>query len=125
MATHAAIVTTAPRAPLEIHRVPTPNPTGNEVLIRNEWTTTGPLELHQADGGLLVSHPQILGDTHVGTIVAIGDDVKGVGLGDKVFGFGWRSCEEKAHQEFSLLPQNLLAKVNFFLSFVTVYMAAL
>ena len=32
-------------------------------------------------------------------------------LNDLVFGFTWRSSDEKAHQEFVLAPQNLLAKV--------------
>ena len=60
--THAAVVTTAKRAPLSILQVPTPKPEGNEVLVRNLWTASTPLDLHQADGGLLVNHPQVLGD---------------------------------------------------------------
>ena len=111
MSTHLAVVTVSPRTPLEVHQIPSPRPTGNEVRVRNEWTTSGPLDLHKADGGLLVSHPEILGSTTAGTVVEIGSDVQRLNVGDKVFGFGFRSEKEKAHQEFSVLSENLLAKV--------------
>ena len=61
--THPAVVTTAPRAPLSILEVSTPSPTGNEVLVKNLWTASTPLDLHQADGGLgLTTYPARLGD---------------------------------------------------------------
>lgn len=84
MSTHLAIVTVARRAPLDITQVPTLHPGEGEVRIRTEWTSMGPLELHQADGGLLVHHPQILGDSVAGTVVEIGPDVEEVKEGDKV-----------------------------------------
>lgn len=112
MNTHPAVVTVSPRAPLEIRHVKSPKLTGNQVRVRNEWTTSGPLDLHKADGGLLVSHPEVLGGTVAGTIVELGEEVKALKLGDKVFGFGWRSEQEKSHQALSVLPENLLAKVN-------------
>ena len=68
--THPAVVTTAPRAPLSILEVPTPTPTGNEVLVKNLWTASTPLDLHQADAGLaLPGYPARLGD---GVAVRIG-----------------------------------------------------
>lgn len=84
MSTHAAVVTVAPRAPLEIRQVPTPRPKTNEVRVRVEWTTSGPLDLHKADGGLLVSHPEVLGGGIAGSVVHVGEDVKHLSLGDKV-----------------------------------------
>lgn len=84
MDTHAAIVTVAPRASLELHHVPSPKPTGNEVRVRNEWTTSGPLDLHKADGGLLVKHPEVLGGGVSGTVVEVGDEVRKLKIGDKV-----------------------------------------
>lgn len=112
MATHAAVVTVAPRAPLELHQVPTPEPLGNEVQIRNEWVTSGPLDLHKADGALLVKHPEILGSGSSGTVIGLGPDVQHLSLGDKVFGHGWRGDKEKADQEIAVLPENLLGKVS-------------
>lgn len=85
MATHTAIVTTAIHAPLETLQVPTITPRAGEVRVRVEWTASTPLDLHQADGGLLVKHPQVLGDTIAGTVVEVGADVKSLKIGDKVY----------------------------------------
>ncbi|EON69675.1 hypothetical protein W97_08927 [Coniosporium apollinis CBS 100218] len=81
---HSAVVTVAPRAPLQIRQVPTVAPSEGEVRIRVEWTASTPLDLHQADGGLLVKHPQVLGDGLVGTVVEIGEGVQRIKAGDKV-----------------------------------------
>jgi NADPH:quinone reductase-like Zn-dependent oxidoreductase len=109
MSTHAAVVTVATRAPLQTHQVPTVAPSDGEVRIRVEWTASTPLDLHQADGGLLVKHPQVLGDGIAGTIVEVGPGVKRLRVDEKVFGFTWRSQQEKAHQIYATAPENLLA----------------
>ena len=84
MATHRAVVTTAAHAPLEILQVPTITPEQGEVRVRVEWTASTPLDLHQADGGLLVHHPQVLGDGIAGTVVEVGSGVDNLKLGDQV-----------------------------------------
>ena len=86
MATHKAVVTVAVRAPLGLIDVSTVAPTGREVQVYMEWTASTPLDLHQNDGGLLVTHPQVLGDGIAGTVVAAGPDVKNLSVGDKVGG---------------------------------------
>lgn len=111
MGTHAAVVTMGPGLPLEIHQVKTPKPTGNQVRLRTEWTASTPLDLHQADGGLLVKSPQVLGDGFGGTVVEVGPEVSRLKVGDVVFGFGWRSQEEKAHQEYVVTNEYLLGKL--------------
>jgi NADPH:quinone reductase-like Zn-dependent oxidoreductase len=108
MSTHAAVVTVATRAPLEIRQVPTIHPSEGEVRVRVEWTASTPLDLHQADGGLLVKHPQVLGDGVAGTVVEVGPGVKRLKVNDEVFGFTWRSQKEKAHQTYATVPENLL-----------------
>ncbi len=84
MATHNAVVTVAIRAPLALIQVPTVQPEGREVLVRAEWTASTPLDLHQNDGGLLVKHPQILGDAIAGTVLKTGPEVRNLAVGDKV-----------------------------------------
>ncbi len=111
MATHAAVVTVGPQRPLEILQVPTVHPVGNQVRVRNQWTASTPLDLHQADGGLLVTPPYILGDGVAGTVVEVGPDVSKLKVGDKVFGFSWRTQVEKAHQEYVVAPEYLFGKV--------------
>ncbi|KAF2626758.1 GroES-like protein [Macroventuria anomochaeta] len=111
MSTHFAVATVGVKAKLELIRVPTVKPTGDQVRIRNEWTASTPLDLHQNDGGLLVKHPQVLGDGTAGTVVEVGPDVKRLKVGDKVFGFTWRTQAEKGQQEFATVEEWLLAKL--------------
>lgn len=111
MSTHEAVVTVATRAPLQIHQVPTVHPSEGEVRIRVEWTASTPLDLHQADGGLLVKHPQVLGDGIAGTVVEVGPGIKHLRINDKVFGFTWRSQQEKAHQIYATTQENLLGVI--------------
>ncbi|ERF76390.1 hypothetical protein EPUS_06948 [Endocarpon pusillum Z07020] len=120
MPTHPAVVTVAPRAALEIMQLPTMAPANAEVRVRVEWTASTPLDLHQADGGLLVHHPQVLGDGVAGTVVEVGEGVERLAVGDKsltisksskVFGFVWRAQKEKAHQVYTTAPENLFGKI--------------
>lgn len=62
MATHAAVVTVAPRAPLESRQVPNHTPQDDKVLVRSEWTTCTPLDLRKNGNYLLVAPPQVLDD---------------------------------------------------------------
>lgn len=84
MATHKAVATLAPRAPLGLIYVPTVKPSQGEVRVRVEWTASTPLDMHQNEGGLLVNHPQILGDGTAGTVVEVGEGVESLRVGDKV-----------------------------------------
>lgn len=86
MSTHPAVVTTAIHGPLEILQVPTVKPEAGEVRVRVEWTASTPLDLHQNDGGLLVKHPQVLGDGIAGTVVEAGPKLGNLTVGDKVSG---------------------------------------
>ena len=111
MATHPAVVTVEAGGPLQILQVPTPTPRGDEIRVRAQWTASTPLDLHQADGGLLVKHPQVLGDGIAGTVVELGPEASKHKVGDVVFGFTWRSQAEKGHQEYIVAPEYLFGKV--------------
>jgi NADPH:quinone reductase-like Zn-dependent oxidoreductase len=114
MSTHSAVATVAKKAPLGIIQVLTVTPKRYQVRVRVEWTASTPLDLHQNDGALLVSHPQILGDSIAGTVVEVGLDTKRLRVGDKVFGFTWETQAQKAQQEFCTTNEWLLAKVSKF-----------
>ncbi|KAM0263533.1 hypothetical protein ACHAQJ_001152 [Trichoderma viride] len=121
--THPAVVITAARAPLEIAMRQTEAPGAGELLIHVDWTSSTPLDLHQADGGLLVTPPQVMGSSFGGTVVALGpvDPANPdhhnpkLQVGDSVFGLAHRSPREKSHQTYlttstfmcSRLPANL------------------
>lgn len=112
MSTHSAVATVGIKAPLAIIKVPTVTPAQDQVRVRVEWTASTPLDLHQNDGGLLVNHPQVLGDGTAGTVIETGPDTKRLEVGDKVFGFTWRSQAEKSHQEFCTAEEWQFAKVR-------------
>jgi len=85
MSTHAAVITSALRAPLQIIQVPTTAPGEAEVLVRVEFTASTPFDLHQNDGGLgVVIHPQVMGTNLAGTVTELGAGVKNLKVGDKV-----------------------------------------
>ena len=108
--THKAVATPAVRAKLIELDVPTKQPQGNEALVRVSWTASTPLNLHQADGGLLVKHPQILGGTAVGTVVAVGSEANYLAVGDHVFSFCWQGNEQRPMQQYITVPEYLLGK---------------
>ena len=74
-------------------------PGQGEVRVRVEWTASTPLDLHQADGGLLVHHPQVLGDGIAGTVVEVGSGVKNLKLGDKVRCHHIGSCRHTSYSQ--------------------------
>ncbi|KAJ6445736.1 zinc-binding dehydrogenase [Purpureocillium lavendulum] len=73
-ATQRAVVMTGKRQPYAEMEVPVFAPQPGEVVVRVEWTASTPLDLHRADGGLLVgSWPAQTGGGGVaGTVVALG-----------------------------------------------------
>lgn len=118
--THPAVVTSARRAPLEIISRPTVPPGPGEILVHVEWTSSTPLDLHQADGGLLITHPHIMGSSYAGTVVQVGPELdttsssappsggssstRRLQPGTKVFGFAYRPPDAKGHQTFATVP---------------------
>ena len=91
-ATQRAVVMTGKRQPYAEMEAPVFAPQPGEVVVRVEWTASTPLDLHRADGGLLVpSWPaQTGGGGAAGTVVALGGAdandaaLKGLRVGDKV-----------------------------------------
>jgi NADPH:quinone reductase-like Zn-dependent oxidoreductase len=111
MPTHSAVATVGIKAPLAIIQVPSITPTGQQVRVHVEWTASTPLDLHQNDGNLFVNHPQVLGGNVAGTVVEVGSETERLCVGDKVFGFTWKTQTEKAHQEYCTTDEWHFAKV--------------
>ncbi|KAI1375782.1 GroES-like protein [Hypoxylon crocopeplum] len=109
--THNSLVIVAPRAPYEIHQYPTVSPTGDEIMVHVRWTASTPLDLHQADGGLLIETPMRTGSSSAGIVVEVGPDVKHFRVGDRVFGFAHQQPEWKAHQEYATAPEWVFGKI--------------
>jgi Zn-dependent alcohol dehydrogenase len=85
MSTHTAVVIMGARQPLQTFQVTTVAPAAGEVRIRSEWTASTPLDLHQADGALLLEPPYVMGGGLAGTVVELGECVRELKVGDKVY----------------------------------------
>lgn len=116
---HPAVVIVAPRAPLEIHDVDTVAPSTDEALVHVEWFGSTPLNLHQADGGLLIKPPHIMSGCFVGMVAQLGDlrdpslseSSKALKVGDKVFGFTFQQEKHKPMQTYITVPVTFFGKV--------------
>ncbi|KAI0850273.1 GroES-like protein [Daldinia vernicosa] len=109
--THNGLVIVAPRAPYEVHQFPTIPPVDDEIRVHVKWTASTPLDLHQADGGLLIEIPYRTGSTSAGVVVEVGPNVKHLRVGDRVFGFAHQQPKWKAHQEYSTAPEWVFGKI--------------
>ncbi|KAK3693935.1 chaperonin 10-like protein [Podospora appendiculata] len=117
--THPAVAIVAVRKPLQIISVPTEAPGVGEVLVHVLWTSSTPLDLHKADGGLLVTpgKPTVQGGSLAGTVAALGPedptlpDRRQLQVGDKVFGFAHRSEREAGFQTYLTTSAYMLSKL--------------
>src|SRR5215218_2247396 len=71
--------------------LPTPTPADNEVLVRVHASSVNPIDGAIAGGMLkdMVEHefPVMLGRDYAGVVEQAGSDVRGLSVGDEVFGF--------------------------------------
>ena len=71
---------------LELTDVPDPVPGPGELLVRVRAAGVNPGDWRLRGGAYGVEPPAVLGREVAGTVVALGPDVDGVGVGDEVFG---------------------------------------
>lgn len=116
---HQAVAIVQPRAPLEILEVDTVPPSHGEIVVRVEWIASTPLNLHNADGGLLVRPPHIMSGCFAGEVVQLGDlsrsssasSSQNLSVGNKVFGFAFAESKQRPMQEYITIPAYLCGKV--------------
>lgn len=91
MSTHVptqqkALVLPGKGQPFVVSSVEVPKPEPGEVLVRSEAVALNPVDWVVQDTGLFVSSfPVILGWEASGVVVALGEGVKNVAVGDKVY----------------------------------------
>ncbi|KZL79763.1 alcohol dehydrogenase -like domain-containing protein [Colletotrichum incanum] len=82
---HSAAVQPAPKAPLEVQDVETPQLGPHELLIKNELIALVPIDAKQAKLAVFPNeYPAILGTSYGGTVAAVGSEVTNFKVGDKV-----------------------------------------
>ena len=119
-AKHDAVVTPGKRIPLRVIEVETVAPKAGEVVVRVEWTSSSPLDLHRADGGLLCTPlPFIIGSSFAGTVVATGPEDPAatkpisapIQLNDKVFGLSEQEQKQQGFQTYVTVPRHILGRI--------------
>lgn len=111
-ATHAALVFAGARKPYEVQQRPTVAPAADEILIHSHFTASTPLDLHRADGGLLIEPGDLMGSVTVGVVQQAGPDARRLRVGDRVFGWAFQEPKCKAHQESVTASEWLFGKVR-------------
>lgn len=98
-----AFRTTTPAGPLENVELPTPEPTGRQVLLRTLATGVCHSDVHLHDthfdlgNGRTLPAGQpgmILGHEIAGTVAAVGPEVRGVAVGEVRVAYPWIGCGE-------------------------------
>ncbi|KAK7990562.1 hypothetical protein PG990_014842 [Apiospora arundinis] len=109
---HTAVAFAGARKPLQAIQVPTEAPKDDEILIQSQFTASTPLDLHRADGGLLMKLGDIFGSTTAGVVVKVGPQASGrLRVGDRVFGWAFQEPRYKAHQEYVTAPEWMFGKI--------------
>lgn len=115
MANKAAIIPAA-KAPLEIRPVDFYHPDRRELLVKNEVIAFNPIEYKIAKLGFMpIQYPSILGVSYGGTVQAVGADVTGFKVGDKVAvakAMGVADNKYGAYQQYVITPEDAASKIS-------------
>src|SRR3712207_48804 len=77
---------------LQLRDLPVPHPTGKQVLIRLESAGVGVWDPYVREGEFQLGEtrfPLVLGNDGAGTVVAVGEEVQRVQVGDRVYAYAF------------------------------------
>lgn len=118
MANKAAWLTAAQARPLKVDDAPMPEPSADEVVVRNHAVAINPVDwVVQTTGILPLPYPHIGGCDTAGEITAVGSSVKNLKVGDHVvatldpYGGGGPDSRKGAFQLFSLAREAGTTKI--------------
>ncbi|MEO6922637.1 MAG: quinone oxidoreductase [Bryocella sp.] len=92
---------------LQLVEIDTPEPKSGEVLVRVAAAGVNFIDVYLREGRYPAPLPFVAGQEGAGTIVALGGDVTGFDIGDRV---AW-SMTRGAYAEFAAVPVSILVKV--------------
>ncbi|KEP55645.1 putative zinc type alcohol dehydrogenase [Rhizoctonia solani 123E] len=97
---------------LEVGARPIPVPQGKQALVKVTAAGVNPLDWKIIDYGIFVDKfPTVLGFDGAGVIHAVGPDVAGFKIGDRVlFQGAFDSVDQRAYQQYAIVDTEILAK---------------
>src|SRR5699024_9672567 len=105
---HAAVVTQAGgQENFDWREVPVPTPDAGQVLVETAAAGLNFIETYQRSGLYDVPYPFIPGSEGSGTVIAVGDDVTNIAVGDRVA----TASAEATYAEFFVAPADKLLPV--------------
>lgn len=93
----AAVLRVADAPIFELEQIPVPTPRAGEVLVRVEACGVCHSDLHVARGEIAFPRPAVMGHELSGTVAALGPEVTGFAVGDRVVGGFIMPCAKCAH----------------------------
>src|SRR5258706_11508872 len=103
-----------PASVLKIREVPVPPIAANEILIRVHTAGVGSWVVDIRGGWWPEGKPKfpiILGTDGSGTVAAIGPRVRGLKVGDKVYGYAWMSAKGGFYAEYVVVAADKTAPI--------------
>ena len=102
---------------LKLQMTPVPEVGPNEVLIHVEWAGVGQWDPFEREGGFVTEFgiepkfPYVLGSDGAGTVVALGDRVKGLKPGDRVYAFGFLNPKGGFYAEYAAVKADDVSRI--------------
>ncbi len=96
----------AEKASLIVGTAPFPDLDPHELILKNEAVAINPVDWKiQASGGFGLSYPAILGEDIAGTVLEVGEEVKGLKKGDRIIAHALGLGSGPAYGGFQLYPR--------------------
>ena len=92
---------------MRLEDIPDPTPAAGEVIVRMEAIGVNVLEVFQRNGEVPTKPPFTPGTEGAGTVVAVGETVSGLRVGDRVTSQAWRG----SYAEFAAAPAERVVRL--------------
>src|SRR5260221_302415 len=105
------------RETMKLQMLPVPEVGPDEVLIHVEWAGVGQWDSFEREGGLArefgieAKFPYVLGSDGAGTLTAVGDRVKELKPGDRVYAFGFLNPKGGLYAEYAAVKADDVSRI--------------
>jgi NADPH:quinone reductase len=102
---------------MKLQTLPVPEVGPNEVLIHVEWAGVGQWDPFEREGGFArefgieAKFPYVLGSDGAGTVAAIGERVKGLKPGDRVYAFSLVNPKGGCYAEYAAVKADEVSRI--------------